>query len=341
MTQPATIDIHAHFMPEAYLAALERAGFPPETVYSTADPTRAGPQPGTRTNRLRERAFVDLDLRIAAMDAQGVGMHALSIPPPYAFAHDGALLVRLARAYNDGASEAHRAHPDRLVGLATLPVHDPAAAIAELERAARLPGIRGVGLGTRFAERDLSERDFFPLYERIAAMRLPIFLHYAPLCVIGIEDRLSQYHLANLIGNTTETAIAAAHLIFGGVLDAFPDLEICLPHSGGTLPILAGRLDRGHAVRPECSHLPRPPSEYLRRFSYDTVCHSPSILAFLLDLVGADRVLLGSDYCFDMGYERPLDALAQVGGLTAIQRAGIQGGNAARLLGLARPAVER
>jgi aminocarboxymuconate-semialdehyde decarboxylase len=321
-------------MPEAYLAALQRAGFPPETVYSTADPSRTGPQPGTHTHKLRDRAFVDLDKRIAAMDAQGVAMHAMSIPPPYAFARDGDLLIKLARAYNDGAAEAHRAYPNRLVGLATLPVHDPAAAITELERAARLPGIRGIGLGTRFADRNLSERDYFPLYERIAAMRLPIFLHYAPLCVIGLGDRLSQYHLANLIGNTTETAIAAAHLIFGGVLDAFPTLEICLPHSGGTLPILFGRFDRGHETRPECRHLPRPPSEYLRRFSYDTVCHSPRILKFLLDLVGTDRVVLGSDYCFDMGYERPLEILDQVEGLSAEQRAQVAGGNAGRLLGV-------
>src|SRR4029434_3451069 len=144
---------------------------------------------------------------------------------------------------NDAVSRAHCAYPERIVGLASLPVQDPASAIAELERAARLPGIRGVGLGTRFAERDLWDPAFFPLYERIQALELPIFLHYAPMTVIGQYDRLRQFHLANLIGNATETAIAAAHLVFGGVLDAFPRLEICLPHSGGVLAILIRRFE--------------------------------------------------------------------------------------------------
>lgn len=334
MTAIRTIDIHAHYFPQAYLAVLEDHGYPPETVYSSANPRGPAAQPGTRTNKLRDRAFVDLDSRIAAMNGQGMAVQALSVPPPDVFARDGELFIRLARAFNDAASDAHLAHPDRLVALASLPVHDPGAALDELERASALPGIRGVCLGTRFAERDLSDRAFFPLYERIAALRLPIFLHYAPLCMIGMNDRLTQFHLSNLIGNTTETAIAAGHLIFGGVLDAFPALEVCLPHSGGVFPILVGRFDRGYQTRPECRHLPRPPSEYLRRFTYDTVCHNGKILEFLVRLVGADRVVVGSDYCFDMGSERPLEIVERADGLSAAERDGILGGNAARLLGM-------
>jgi aminocarboxymuconate-semialdehyde decarboxylase len=303
---PRVVDVHAHFYPASYLALLEDAGYPPGTIYSTRDPHGPDEQPGTTNYKVRDAAFTDLELRIAAMDRQRVTMHAVSVPPPYVFARDGGLLTRLAREYNDAASAAHQAYPDRIVGLATLPVHDPAAALAELERARALPGIRGVSLGTRFAERDLSDRDFFPLYERIAALGLPIFLHYAPLTVIGSKDRLGKFHLSNLIGNTTETAIAAAHLIFGGVLDAFPSLEISLPHSGGVFPILVGRFDQGHRVRPECSHLPHPPSHYLKRFTYDTVCHSDEVMAYLLRIAGPDRIVLGSDYCFDMGDERPV-----------------------------------
>ena len=327
------IDIHAHYYPESYLALLREHGYPADTIYSNANPEEPG-ESGARTYKLHDRAFTDLDLRIKAMDAQGVDVHALSIPPPYVFARSGKLLTEIARTFNDAASAAHRAHPERLVGLATLPVHDPAAAIEELERAAKLPGIRGVGLGTRFAERDLSDPAFFPLYERIAALKLPVFLHYAPLTVIGSTDRLTQFHLANMIGNTTETAIAAAHLIFGGVLDAFPALEVSLPHSGGVFPILIGRFDRGFEVRPECRHLPHPPSHYLRRFTYDTVCHSDAVMEFMIRLVGVDRIVLGSDYCFDMGYDRPVEALQAITALDERQRDKILGGNAARLLGL-------
>ncbi len=333
MAAPSVIDIHAHFYPQSYLDLLESCGYPRDTVYSTADPAKPD-VPGARTHKLRDRAFTELELRIAAMDRQGVALHAVSLPPPYAFARNGELLVKLARVFNDAASAAHRAYPDRIVGLATLPVHDPHAAIDELERAAALPGIRGVGLGTRFAERELSDRAFFPLYERIAALKLPVFLHYAPLTVIGMKDRLTRFHLANLIGNTTETAIAAAHLIFGGVLDAFPSIEVCLPHSGGVFPILIGRFDRGFEVREECNHLPHPPSHYLRRFTYDTVCHSNAIMEFLLRMVGSDRIVLGSDYCFDMGYDRPVAMVRDLGGLNDASRARILGGNAARLLRL-------
>jgi len=327
------VDIHAHYYPESYLALLQKHGYPAGTVYSTADAALPD-ETGARTYKVHDRAFTDLDLRIAAMDAQGIDVHALSLPPPYVFARNPALLAQIARTFNDTASAAHRAYPDRLVGLATLPVHDPAAAVQELERAAKLPGVRGVGLGTRFAERDLSDPAFFPLYERIAALELPVFLHYAPLTVIGMEDRLTRYHLSNIIGNTTETAIAAAHLVFGGVLDAFPSLEIILPHSGGVFPILVGRLDRAFQVRPECRHLPHPPSHYLRRFTYDTVCHSDAVMKFLVDFVGTDRIVLGSDYCFDMGYERPVQALQAVTALPERERANILGRTAARLLRL-------
>jgi aminocarboxymuconate-semialdehyde decarboxylase len=327
------VDIHAHYYPETYLQLLQANGYPPGTVYSTAQAADVG-EPGARTYKVHDLAFTDLDRRIAVMDAQGVDLHALSLPPPYVFARSAELLTEIARTFNDAASAAHQRYPDRLIGLATLPVHDSRAATEELERAARLPGIRGVGLGTRFAERDLSDPAFFPLYERIAALKLPVFLHYAPLTVIGMEDRLTRYHLSNIIGNTTETAIAAAHLIFGGVLDAFPTLEISLPHSGGVFPILVGRLDRGFQVRPECKHLPHPPSHYLRRFTYDTVCHSDAVMKFLIALVGTDRIVLGSDYCFDMGYDRPVQALREVTALDERERTKILGGNAARLLGL-------
>ena len=160
------IDVHAHYYPETYLALLNEHGYPQGTVYSDTTPDKAAVA-GARTYKLRDRAFTEIDLRITAMDAQGVDVHALSIPPPYIFAKSGDLLTKIARTFNDAASAAHRSHPDRLVGLATLPVHDPASAIEELERAAKLPGIRGVGLGTRFAEKDLSDPAFFPLWARM------------------------------------------------------------------------------------------------------------------------------------------------------------------------------
>jgi aminocarboxymuconate-semialdehyde decarboxylase len=327
-----TIDIHAHFYPQAYLDLLADAGYPRGTTYASAGAAAASPS--SQRYAIHDSAFTNIDERLARMDTQGVDVHALSLPPPDAFAHDPALLIELCRTFNAAASAAHLTHPKRFVALASLPVFAPEAAIAELERARALVGIRGVYLGTRFVERELSDPAFFPLWQRIADLRLPVFVHYAPLMVIGTPQRLNAYHLGNVIGNTTETAIAAAHLIFAGVLDRLPELEVCLPHAGGVLPILAGRLDRAHAVRSECSHLQRPPSDYLRRFRFDTVCHSAPVLDFLIRLVGAERVMLGSDYCFDMGVEQPCAAVAAAAAIGVRERAQILGETAARLLRL-------
>jgi aminocarboxymuconate-semialdehyde decarboxylase len=326
---PSTVDIHAHFYPSPYLDALAERGYPRGTVYATGAPDAAG----ARRYAAHDAAFTDLALRLERMDRQRVEVHALSLPPADAFAFEPALHERLSRAFNDAAADAHQRHPDRLVGLASLPVHSADAAIAELERARTLPGIRGVCLGTRFHDRELSDPAYFPLWERIAAAKLPVFLHYAPMMVIGTPERLKTFHLGNVIGNTTETAIAAAHLIFGGVLDRLPDLEVCLPHAGGTLPLLFGRLDRAWETRDECRHLPHPPSHYIRRFRYDTVCHSGAVFEFLARFAGTDRIMLGSDYCFDMGVDEPR-AIVEAAQLDNAARNRILGANAAALLGL-------
>jgi aminocarboxymuconate-semialdehyde decarboxylase len=313
----SVIDVHAHFYPRRFLDALAEEPAPPgfsAEVRARLDPT-----------------FWDLSRRIERMDAQGVTLHALSLSLPmvhWAAAERGA---RLARIVNDTMSEAHLAYPDRFVGCAALPVQDPAFALRELDRAAELRGIRAVYLPTSLEGRELSDPALLPLYARCEALHLPVLLH--PVAVIGAE-RLQGYYLRNLLGNPFDTAVAAAQLVFGGVLDRHPSLEVVLPHGGGALPYLAGRLEHGQKVRPETRDAARRPfHEYLRRFHYDTVTHSPEALRYLVDRVGADRVMLGSDYCFDMGYERPREIVMNLG-LRPADREKILGANAARLLGV-------
>jgi len=158
-----------------------------------------------------------------------------------------------------------------------------------------------------------------------------MYLH--PVDTIG-RERTTRYYLKNLLGNPYDTGVAAASLIFGGVLDAFPKLEVNLPHAGGTFPWLIGRLDHGTKMRPELKHMRRMPSEYLRRFSYDTIGHDDRINANLVRLVGADRVLLGSDYCFDMGLADPIATIERLDFLSLDEKNLIMGGTAARLLRL-------
>jgi aminocarboxymuconate-semialdehyde decarboxylase len=332
MTPPRAIDVHSHFFPESYLKLIDAEGGAASARLDRSNPQglsiviRGGSTPPLGP------AYWDLDLRLKAMNRSGVAVQALSLTAPMVYFAPAPLGARLARAFNDALADAHRAHPERFVGCATLPMQDPAAASVELERAARLPGVRAVYLGTNIAGRELSDPAFTPVFERCQALGLPVLLH--PLTVIGV-DRLRPFYLNNLLGNPFDTAIAAAHLVLGGVLDRFPRLEVCLPHAGGALPSVAGRIAHGQRVRPEARDRARRPfTAYLRRFTYDTISHSPEALQHLIARVGADRVMVGSDFCFDMGYERPCDMIVKQLRLTRAEQARILHDNAARLLGL-------
>jgi len=332
MANQQPIDIHSHYFPEAYLKLIGSEGQPfgarcdlsdPAGPVVTVDYQRAGP--------LAEK-FTKLQPRLEDMDAQGVRTQALSLTQPMVYWAGERLSRRLSAEFNDAVSSAHEEYPERFVGLAMLPMQAPALAVAELERAAGLPGIRGVYMATRILERELSHPDFQPVFERIESLRLPIFLH--PVNTIGMERLRKQFYLHNLLGNPFDTAVAAANLIFGGVLDRFPSLTFCLPHAGGALPFLVGRLEHGWRVRPECRHLQQGPASYLRRFYYDTLSHSDEALSYLINLVGSDRVMVGSDYCFDMGCERPVETVTGLKKLSADDTANVLCENARRLLRL-------
>ena len=326
-----TIDTHAHYFPQTYIDLIAKHGNRCGTTVTVDNKGVTFIQVGLhlRTGPIT-RTFIDLDERLKIMDQQGVGMHALSLTQPMVYWADDELGVQLCVAFNDAISAAHRSHPERLIGFACLPMQNPTLAAQELERAAKQPGIRGVYFATAVRDRELSDRSFFPIYERCEALGLPIFLH--PMMINN--ERLKQFYLINLCGNPFDTAIAASHLIYGGVLDAFPKLEVSLPHAGGVLPILRGRLDRGYHVRPECKVIKQAPSQYLKRFTYDTITYDEALLEDLIKLVGADRILVGSDYCFDIAYEEPVRFLDGVKSLTAAQKQQIVWNNAAKLLKL-------
>ena len=325
-----TIDTHAHYFPQSYIDLVAKHG--PRVGASVVEVNgatfiqvglnlRTGPITST---------FIDLDERLKLMDAQGVGMHALSLTQPMVYWADDDLGVQLCIAYNDAISAAHKAHPTRFIGFACLPMQNPMLALEELNRAAKLAGVKGVYLATGIRDRELSDRSFFPVYARCEELGLPIFLH--PMMINN--ERMKQFYLVNICGNPFDTALAACHLIFGGVLDAFPKLEISLPHAGGALPILRGRMDRGFVIRAECKHLPRPPSEYLKRFTYDTISYNEEILEYLIKLVSVDRIMVGSDYCFDIAYEEPIKFVEGVKSLSEVQKQQILWNNAAKLLKL-------
>jgi aminocarboxymuconate-semialdehyde decarboxylase len=328
----SAIDVHDHWYPKRFLDLLASEGAAHGLEWKE---TEKGPQFKIRhviTGPAGPR-FVDLDARLAAMDDQGVAVHALSLTQPMVYWAGRELGMRLAAVFNDEAAAAHEKSPQRFYGLAMLPMHAPDLAKREAERVARLPGIRGVYMATAILERELSDEAFFPVYEALESLRLPVFLH--PVFVIG-EERLKKFYLTNLLGNPFESAIAAAHLIFGGVLDRFPKLEVVLPHAGGAFPWLVGRLTRGWEKREELKTLRQPPVEYLRRFWYDTIGYSDAVLEYLVKNVGEDRIVMGSDYCFPIAYEQPVKNVMDNPRLAPPAKQAILADNARRLLGLDR-----
>src|SRR5258705_13526800 len=323
------IDTHAHWYPAEWLRLFEKDG-----AAEGASLERKDGRYTIRTNRVVnafDEEFVDLGLRLAGMDRQRVDMHALSLGAPMVYWASPGLGLALSRAYNGAVSAAHLKHPGRFVGLAMLPMQAPELALKELERAAKLPGLRGLYLATHVNEANLDERRFWDVYAKAEELGWTIFLH--PIDTLA-RERTARYYLKNLLGNPYDTGVAAASLIFGGVLDEFPKLEVNLPHAGGTLPGLIGRLDHGTKVRPELAHMKKLPSEYLRRFTYDTIGHDDRINMNLVRQVGADRVILGSDYCFDMGLDDPVATAARMTEISQADRDLILRRTAAALLGI-------
>jgi aminocarboxymuconate-semialdehyde decarboxylase len=327
MSAPKVIDTHTHWYPQEWIDLLAREG---ERQGGKLERTTSGYKvtAGKLTNAFSDD-FVGIDLRLTGMQRQRVDMQALSLTTPMVYWAPPAFGLALSQAFNDAASAVCKDHPDKFVAFAMIPMQAPALALKELERASKLEGMRGVYLATSVDGVELDDKRFWDIYAKCEEIGWPIFLH--PVYTIGV-DRTQRFYLRNLLGNPYDTGMAAACLIFGGVLDAFPRLEINLPHAGGTLPGLIGRLDHGTKVRPELKHMKRLPSEYLRRFTYDTIGHDDRINMNLVRQVGADRVLLGSDYCFDMGLDDPVATVARMTEISQSDRDLILGKTAAKLL---------
>lgn len=258
------------------------------------------------------RRFSDLDARRADMAGMGVDLQVVApAPGQQHYWAEPDLLARLSRMQNEHVAGVVAADPARFAGIGTLPLTAPELAEAEAAHAAEVLGLRGFQIDTRAGGLALSDPAFDALYARLVCLDVPLMLH--PL---GFSEgaRLGPFFMVNTVGNPLEEVIAANHLVLGGVLDRHPGLRVLIVHGGGFFPFLIGRLDHAWKRRPEVRRLTaEPPSAYLRRVWYDTVVFDPRLLRMLVSLVGADRVMLGSDYPFDMGDEDPRGTLAAAG----------------------------
>ncbi len=298
MTKLRTIDTHTHILTLETAALLTKAGakvtiVPDDTESAALDVV------GTVYRPFPTGGF-DIARRLRDMDAAGVDVHVLSATPQtYLYNQGEELSATLAAIQNDQMAKHIAAHPDRFMGIATLPMASPKRAADELKRAMTKLGLRGAMFASNVKGVNLDDPGFEPLWA--AAQELGAFMFVHPNNIAG-ADRLKSYYLANLIGNPLDTTIAAACLYFGGVMDRYPKLKIMLAHGGGFTPYQAARWEHGWAVRGEPKkNVPKQPVDIARRFYYDTILHSAPVLEFMISQVGADRVMLGSDYPYDMG----------------------------------------
>ncbi len=278
-------------------------------------------------------ALRDPEKKTRDMDEKKIGLYVLS-STPFAFFYEveDDLAVELAKFQNDQLSEMVKRYPDRFSAMATLPLQVPNEAEKELERAVKKLGLRGVEIGSHVGNRELGDEVFWPIYKTLEHLNMPIFIH--PHHVAGME-RLEDFYLSNLIGNPLDTTIAAAQLIFTGVLEKYPGLKIILAHGGGQFPYIVGRMEHGYQVRPECKekvHLS--PMAFFKNFYFDIITHNPDALQYLIRIAGSDHVLLGSDYPYDMGDPDPVQTVSKLPGIKAADRRKIMRENAIALFAL-------
>lgn len=331
------IDIHFHMVPFPFLEALRagelRAAVEVEThrdrdalVFHALPDIVVEPEISVRPHQYDERAL------LAALDARRLDAAAVS-PPPELLLYWASpeLGERIARIMNDGMAQLARAHRGRFLPLATLPMQDPDRAVRELERAVGDLGLRGIVLCTHVGGRDLDALRYEPVFAAASRLEVPVFLHPQNA---GDISRIKDFHLWNVIGFPLETTIAVTRLIVGGVFERHPALSIVLAHAGGYFPYQLGRLDHAYRVQPAAfKGLRKPPSAYLHNIYCDSLTHDAKALRFLIDRIGADHVVLGTDYPFSMQCRMPVEAVEALS-LPPSQHVAVLGGTLSRLLHL-------
>jgi aminocarboxymuconate-semialdehyde decarboxylase len=298
MATMRTIDTHTHVLAQETAVLLTKAG-----VKVTITPDNAE-SAALDVSGVVYRPFptggFDVARRLRDMDVMGVDVQVLSATPQtYLYNQDASLGATAAAIQNDQIAKLVKENPQRFMGIATLPMQSPEKAADELRRAMTKLGLRGTMFASNIMGKNLDDPGFEPVWTAAEELGAFVFIH--PNNVAG-ADRMKSYYLNNLIGNPLDTTIGAACLYFGGVMDRHPKLTVVLAHGGGFTPYQAARWEHGWQVRPEPKkNVSRQPVDIAKRFYYDTILHSAPVLEFMIGHVGADRVVLGSDYPYDMG----------------------------------------
>ena len=327
-----TVDAHAHLMIPAADAYIE-----PFTKQDSR-PLMRQANPVTREimNRQfaeRRHAMTDFDDRIAIMDTQAIDVQVLAPHPPQSYYHARPEhTVKSSRIVNDGIAAFVARQPARFVGLGTVPLNDPAEAPKELERVVKTLGFRGVQILGNVNGVEISDAIYEPFWRKAADLGAVVMIHPDGF---SAGERLTGYFFPNVIGIPLDTAVALHYIIFNGLLERYPDLKIFSVHGGGYLAAYPGRIDHAWGARVDAhGSLPRAPSEYLRKIYFDGLVFTPHQLEYLIGLYGADHILMGTDYPFDMGEYFPIEHVMSAASLTKEQRSAVAGGTASKLFSI-------
>jgi aminocarboxymuconate-semialdehyde decarboxylase len=325
-----TVDIHAHILV-------------PEVMDLVASEFDMSKDPflryGGASTEHNNRIFADLKPkltnvaeRLTIMNAQAVDVQAVSIAPPqYHYWAGPELGSEVAKQGNEAIAGLVDAHPDRFVGLGTLPMQAPERAVMELERITSTHGFPGVSINPSAEGVDYDDPAYEVFWQRAEELGVLVVLHPNGF---NQGERLSKYYMINVVGNPLETTVALSRIVLGGVLDRHPRLKLLAVHGGGYLPFYMDRMDHAYANRPDVGGLiKRPPSTYLKQAYFDSVVFGDG-LDYLVDRVGADHVLMGTDYPYDMGEQDPVARIERVPNASADEKVAMEGANAVRLLGL-------
>lgn len=323
------IDVHNHYYPPAFIDALRKG----PSVMSVEDDADGNPvlvSPGDKNFAVRGHR--DIAYREQAIAAAGVDMQVITLTAPGTTLEPPERSVQLAKLVNDALAQIIAERPKRFTALATLPLNNPNATVAEFDRVMAL-GFKGCMVYGNVNGVALHDERYTPLWERANSAAAVIHIH--PNFPAGVEA-MQEYWLMPLVGFMFDTTLAAAGLVFSGVVERHPRIRWILGHLGGAIPYLAERLDRGFEAYPECRvHIARPPSEYLEKFFYDTVNFDPKALRLAVEFAGVSQLLAGSDYPHLISSMTKMQESIAALGLSASDTARILGGNAQALYGIA------
>jgi aminocarboxymuconate-semialdehyde decarboxylase len=298
------IDIHTHIMPDKMPNWVQKFGYG-EFIHLEHRNCKACMMKGNTVFREVEANCFNATLRMKEMDATDVTVQVLStIPVLFNYWAKPADGLETSRFFNDHIADTVAKNPQRFIGIGTVPLQDVDLAIKEMERCVTELKMPGLEIGSNINGENLSAKKFFPFYKRAAELGCSLFVH--PWEMMG-ETQMQQYWLPWLVGMPAETSRAICSMIFGGVMEAFPKLKIAFAHGGGSFPLTIGRIEHGFQVRPDLVQTDNTinPRNYIGKFWIDSLVHDATAMQYIMDVMGADKICMGSDYPFPLGEHHP------------------------------------